>query len=290
MIRSAIEPLGAKLSRLTGDPELYQIELPDDARGFKHALSARGGGISSGGCASLNLSFVRADSAANVRENRRRVFERLGLSPDRVIFQEQVHGDRIQVIDRHWPAKSGFEAATAVPGTDAMISVEPGFCLAARAADCLLIGLHDPVTGAVAAIHAGWRSTLKGIAAKTVALMQSATGGNPAGYVALFSPSAGPCCYQVGPEFPGLIAASEWASPRHLITRNPPGNESGEMTASRTLFFDLWATNRDQLTRAGLSPKNIHNPRECTICSLPRFFSYRVTGTEVGGHALMIWS
>jgi hypothetical protein len=63
-------------------------------------MFCRSGGVSSGPFASLNLSFHVGDHPDNVRCNRSRVLESLGLG--RLISVHQVHGDRILVADhRH---------------------------------------------------------------------------------------------------------------------------------------------------------------------------------------------
>src|SRR2546423_11230512 len=63
-----------------------------------------------------------------------------------------------------------LDAGLVDPSTegDALVTCEPGMLVGVRTADCVPILLVDPVSRAIAAIHAGWRGTAEYISAKTV--------------------------------------------------------------------------------------------------------------------------
>ena len=67
-----------------------------------------------------------------------------------------------------------------------------------KTADCVPILIGDTVTGAFAAIHAGWRGTLAEIATKTLKRMSANYNSKPGDVVVAIGPSAGSCCYEVG--------------------------------------------------------------------------------------------
>ncbi len=58
-------------------------------------VTERGGGVSEGAFATLNLGLHVGDDAGAVLENRRRAAENLGFSLDRLICAEQVHGGKV---------------------------------------------------------------------------------------------------------------------------------------------------------------------------------------------------
>ena len=96
------------------------------------ALSTlRGGGVSAGPYASLNLGGHVGDAPAAVAENRRRLRVAAGL-PAEPAWLAQVHGVRIADLD----APSRMLGATARPA-DAAVTRRPGRVCAILTADCL---------------------------------------------------------------------------------------------------------------------------------------------------------
>ncbi len=104
----------------------------------------------------------------------------------------QIHTDIVHRVDA--AALSGKEA----PQADALVTRERGVLLAVQTADCIPILLADTKNRAVAAIHSGWRGTLRRIAEKTIGRMQMEFGTRPADLIAAIGPGIGGCCYEVG--------------------------------------------------------------------------------------------
>ena len=136
-----------------------------------HGFSTSPGGVSTLGEEKvLNLGYTEWDRAENVRVNRHRfqmAIEARGLS---LVALKQFHSDVICDF-----SASPEEACSA----DASISNTPGLLLGVQTADCVPILLVDPVKRAVAAVHAGWRGTLKRIVEKTVGRMEMQYGISP---------------------------------------------------------------------------------------------------------------
>lgn len=272
------------LVRIADAPSLFRIRglLSEN---FHAVITGREGGVSDGEAFSLNIAFNGTDRVDHVRENRRRIFRALSLSPERVFFQEQVHGEGIAVIEGPWEKGSSLEPFFRIKAVDAMITVEPEITLVARGADCQLISLFALDPPAVAVIHAGWRSTVLGLAAKTVRQMQSLTGNSVENIHAGFSPAAGPCCYEVGQEVADAVSDSDWVSSQLL--HRPVDWLSGEKPGK--YHFDLWQANVIQLEKSGIPVEQIFHPRVCTLCFHRDFYSYRKAGSHVGSHALLAW-
>jgi polyphenol oxidase len=138
---------------------------------------------------------------------------------------------------------------------DALLEDTPGNAVAVKTADCIPILLADDRTRAVAAVHAGWRGTVAGIAARAVEAMRARFGAHPADLRAAIGPGIGACCYEVGPE----VAAQFGREGRVRI--------------------DLAAENRRQLEEAGVPWIAVAGM--CTMCN-PEFHSFRRDGEAAG--------
>ena len=71
---------------------------------------------------------------------------------------------------------------------------------AVKTADCVPILLGDAVSGAFAAVHAGWRGTLAGAVVVGVERLAKEYDARPENLRVAIGASAGPCCYEVGGE------------------------------------------------------------------------------------------
>ncbi len=168
----------------------------------------------------------------------------------------QIHSDKVLVAGGPGCLGEG----------DAIISKRPGLALAIRTADCLPVLIADPANRAVAAIHAGWRGTVLGIAPKTVQAMQEQFGSRPEDLVVVVGPGIGPCCFEVGPEV--AIQFAEYF----------PERQDLEGRAR----IDLAETLRRQLRRNGVTVRQVATPELCTVCRADLFHSYRRDQEEAG--------
>lgn len=249
--------------------------FPEDL--VTHAVSTRFGGVSQGPFASLNLALHVGDDGEDVAVNRRRFCEALGLDAAQLCTAEQVHADRIARVTRAEAGRGSRLYADALPGTDALMTNEPGLPLMLFFADCTPVLLFDPVHRAAALAHGGWKGTVRSIAAKTVAAMGAAYGTRPADCLAAIGPSIGPCCYEIGDEVAGQFqqAMPQFAS-EILQQKN------------RHIHLNLWQANACQLVSAGLVPEHIETAETCTSCNSQVFFSYRADGGKTGRIAAVI--
>jgi purine-nucleoside/S-methyl-5'-thioadenosine phosphorylase / adenosine deaminase len=223
-----------------------------DASGVTAAVTARDGGISSGPYAALNLSLSVGDDPANVLENRRRLAAALGASPGDFVFARQVHGAGVRVVTGADRGSGAFSRDDAIESVDALVTATSGVTLAILTADCLPIVLHDPVAGVLACVHAGWRGTVAGVTAATVAAMED-LGSRPSDLVAGLGPAIAGDRYQVGPDVhEAVTAAFGLAAAAFLRPDRRPG-----APADRWLL-DLSQANRHALREAGIPGDRIH--------------------------------
>ncbi len=190
-----------------------------------------------------------------------RVASMFGIATDRVITVNQVHGsDIVLVDDRNYRSVKTLQA-------DAMITRAPGIAIGVETADCVPLLLVDPASRSVAAVHAGWKSTVKKIVALTVKKMRDEFGSAPEDMIAAIGPTIGPECYEVDEPVMGPVreAFPFWEK---IATPRTAGRWS----------LDLVQINRNQLLLAGLPEGNIHTLGQCTSCRRDLFYSYRAEG------------
>jgi YfiH family protein len=192
-----------------------------------------------------------------------------------VVTLTQVHGNAVVVVRR------GGELPAQRPEADILVSDHPDVAIAVRAADCVPLLLADSRTGAVAAVHAGWRGTAAGAARAALDAMEREFRTSPADIVAAIGPSIGPCCYEVGSELVDAFAAA--GHPRHLIDRwflaRPPARGTTERPKLR---LDVAAANRDQLILGGVPAAQVHSSGLCTAMHLDLLTSFRAERDQAG--------
>ena len=223
--------------------------------GAEVLFSTRGGGVSEGPYASLNLGILTDDAPNRVEENRSILAARAGLHPADVAMGWQVHGTELKEWDAP-PRGGGYSAPGAgLPRVDGHLSSSPGTGLLVLVADCLPVALAGG--GRVAMLHCGWRGLAGGIVERALARFERP----PA---AAIGPGIGPCCYEVGEEVLAAFAELEGVS--------------------RGRMLDLRAVARAKLEAGGA--RVAEDVELCTSCRADLFFSHRrdrgVTGRQAG--------
>jgi YfiH family protein len=222
---------------------LIRWEGPD---AYAVAFSTRRGGVSDGPYESLNLGRKTRDQPENVDENRRRLCATMGVEPERLALNHQVHGT---TVARAEASERGRDA-------DGLWTDEAGVPMLAFSADCLPIVLaRVNGTPGLALLHAGRLGLLDGIVDAGVATL----GGR---LTAVIGPGIGPCCYEVGDE----VAAPYRArfGPDVIRGRN----------------LDLWTAAERVLRSAGV--ETVERLDLCTACDPEQFFSHRRDGLVTG--------
>lgn len=180
----------------------------------------------------------------------------VGYELDALRTCRQVHGAEV-LVD---PPTDGCEARDA----DAIVLRHAPGAAAVRTADCASILLAHKGSGAVAAVHAGWRGVVAGVVPAALSALGS---GTPSEVIAALGPCIGPCCFEVGEEVAEAISAACGSA----VTRPGPRGRP---------HVDLAAAVVAQLARAGVSA--IERVGGCTVCSAQRWHSYRRDGAQSG--------
>ena len=237
-----------------------------------HCFTTRLGGVSTGHLSSLNIGMHRGDDPENVAKNHEILATALGYDVRKTVLSHQVHSDVVRVVtetdcmglDHHLQ-----------PECDGLITNTPGLALVVFTADCTPILLHDVVTGAVGAVHAGWRGTAMDIAGKAVQAMTTAFGCDPKNIRAAIGPNIGSCCFEVDAEVPTAMVEMFGSAVEKYI--RPIGAK---------YYVNLKEINRHALYRAGV--RHIEISDVCTACQHDRFWSHRVTQGLRGSQGAII--
>lgn len=253
------------------DDRMYvKSDILENSGMVNHGFSSRLGGVSRGIITGLNLGFRVNDSENSVKENYNLLARDLGIELDKTVLAKQTHTDNIRIVTNDDMGK-GITRESDIEDTDGLVCNIPEIALVVFSADCVPVLLFDPIRKVVAAVHAGWRGTVKQIAAKCVKLMEDCFGSRPENILAAIGPSIGPCCFEVGEDTVANFG-------KEYITEKPNGKYN----------INLWAHNRNGLVRAGLLPENIDICKRCTVCENDRFYSYRSHRDKTGRQAAVI--
>lgn len=238
-----------------------------DVPGLTHGITSRTSDLPLNG----NMSFMVGDAPDLVQTNRVAWASAIGYDPNLLVLGRQVHETTVFAVDESHAGSGAQSVETSIRRVDGLMTNVPGIPLGVMAADCVPLLIHDPGLGAVAAVHAGWRGTVDGIASIAVARMADAYGTEPAGLKIGLGPSICASCYQVGSE-----VVDRWQHGPVSTTADPV------RVTSDGLYFDLREANRGQLIAAGVHPDRIEISDVCTQCSNGAQFSRRGLGPRTG--------
>lgn len=247
--------------------------LRADGIGVPHCFTTRRGGVSTGSLSSMNLGIHRGDDPNHVAQNYRILAQELGIEPEDFVVTKQTHSDMVRPVTQQDRGKHLVEGAS--PECDALITNTPGLALTVFTADCTPILLWDPVTGAVGAVHAGWRGTAAGIAAKTVAAMVARYGCCPEHLHAAIGPNISQCCFQTDADVPQALEHALGEAANRFV--RPQGEK---------YYVNLKECNALFLRQAGV--RHIEIATDCTACHPHRYWSNRVHGANRGSQGAII--
>jgi YfiH family protein len=222
--------------------------------GLRHAFFTAEGGVSDGIYRSLNGGLGSHDDPGNVAENRRRMAERMGVTPDRFLNAWQIHSPDAVTVSGPW---NGTER----PKADALVTRTEGLAIGVTAADCGPILFVDPTARVIGAAHAGWKGALTGVLESTLDAMEK-LGADRGGIVAAIGPLIRQHSYEVGGEFVERFLKADADNARFFL----PGARDGHS------MFDLAAFIRMRLENAGVL---MIDDIGVDTYSDPRCFSYR---------------
>lgn len=224
------------------------------------ACTTRGGGVSQGAFASLNLGQQTEDDPIAVASNRRLLKGRLGLRREPA-WLHQIHGTALVKADQ----------VDMPPAADGSWTDRNDVACVVLVADCLPVLLCDRAGTRVAAAHGGWRGLASGILAQTVRVL----GRPPQELMAWLGPAIGPEAFEVGPEVR-----------KPFVERWPATEAAFREGKGDRWFCDIYEIARVQLNKLGVM--DVYGGGLCTYSDPERFYSFRRHGLT-GRQAALIW-
>lgn len=246
--------------------------LTSENIGVPHCFTTRLGGVSSGYLQSLNIGMHRGDSEENVVKNHTIIAHALGYPVENTVLAHQIHSDIVRAVTAEDCLGPDHHA---YPPCDGLITNTPGLALMIFTADCTPILLHDPLTGAVGAVHAGWRGTAQDIAGKAVAAMVRSFGCDPQNIRSAIGPNIGACCFETDSDVPEALMQTFGSSIAGAFR-----------SVGDKYYVNLKEINRYALARAGVCDIAVSDI--CTACQPQRFWSHRVTQGNRGSQGALI--
>ena len=202
----------------------------------------------------FNLSASVGDDERIVKENRELFYKELGLKPENIAMQRQVHGDIIRFVD-----KGGFYGES-----DALITDKKNIGLAVSTADCTPIFIFDKKNKIIAAVHSGWRGTEKKILLKVIKKLKDDFNSSPENLICYIGPSICQKNYEVGKE------VAEKFEEKYLI---PKGEK---------YLLNVSGINYNMLIDFGIPEENVQLSSYCTFEMNYLLHSYRRDGLHSG--------
>jgi hypothetical protein len=212
----------------------------------------------------------------------------VAVAPADLLRARQVHGIAVSV---------GRSDTGGRPEADILVACDATVAAAVQVADCVPLLIADPRTGAVAAVHAGWRGLAARAPGVAVRALATEYGSRPGDLVAAFGPSIGACCYEVGPDVKERFAASgfsaarldRWFRRRPTESRaNPPLPGVAREGREGRWYFDVWAVVCAELEEVGVRPSQLYGSGLCSASHPGAFCSFRRDGVGAGRMAAAI--
>lgn len=264
--------------KIVNDGDLVYIQFPKllACGTVNHAFSTRHGGVSTGECATMNLSFNRNDSRENVLENYNRLCSKVGIDTKNLVLSKQTHTNNVMVVSsKH---KGTGVTLPCFEDVDGLVTNESGVALVTQYADCTPLLFCDPIKRVIATSHAGWRGTVKQIGKVTVEKMVSHFHCNPKDIIAGIGPCIGQCCYEVDDPVYNEFIKLPYLDLKTIFIHKP----------NNRYMLNLAEANRQILVHSGLLPENIDISDICTCCNSRDLHSHRATNGRRGNLAAII--
>lgn len=221
---------------------------------IKHGFFSRKGGVSQGMYESLNVCYDKGDKKYHVSENRNLIERHFSASnPPILLIPQQEHTEKVLILE---------EPFISPPVVDGLVTQKKGLLIGVQTADCVPLLMVDPKKQIIAAVHAGWKGTLKGIPQKAVKKMM-ALGADIKDIYASIGPCISQESYEVGEEVFKAFTSKDHSFKDHF-------KQSGR---ANHYLFDLPGVVYMSLKKEGV--EFIHNTHLNTYTDETYFFSCR---------------
>jgi copper oxidase (laccase) domain-containing protein len=195
----------------------------------------------------IDVSDDKAEVLERLDAAHREIRSAIGIGGCPLFTAEQVHGNKIAVIDEVGTPRCGVRSAQRAdptsrefPACDGIITNKRGIALGIYVADCCAVYIIDPKTPAIGLVHSGRKGTELGVVTNAVKQMIDRFGSDPTSIIVQLSPCIRPPHYEV----------------------------------------DFAAEIIRQCRALGI--QKIHDSGICTACDVDRYYSYRTEKGKTG--------
>lgn len=147
--------------------------------------------------ADIEMSHDKKEALARLDGVHRAIRREHGLGLAPFITAQQVHGERIGVVDEKTADGECFDSC------DGLITNQRGICLGIYVADCCAVYLADPVRAAIGLVHSGKKGTEVGVVVNAIKSMTEHFGSRTSDIIVQLSPCIRPPHYET--DFAGEI-------------------------------------------------------------------------------------
>lgn len=172
----------------------------------------------------------------------------------KIFFPKLVHGDDVYVLDNYNSVSNVIEA-------DAVITNLKNIAIGVKTADCLPILIYCDDIKYVAAIHSGWKSTIKNIVTKTIDRLIN-FGANVDNMYVVIGPAIAQDSYEVSDDF------------YINFKKNIPESVECFKHNNDKLYFDLSGLVLNQIKSCGVKMINFLNIDTFTSTNFPSYRGY----------------
>ena len=139
----------------------------------------------------IDVGYDKAEALRRLDGVHHEIRQAYGLAAMPFATAEQVHGNRIAVVDRPRAADECYD------GCDGLITDQRGVCLGIYVADCCAVYLVDVKRSAIGLVHSGRKGTELDIVGNTIETMRARFGTDPHDLTVQLSPCIRPPHYEV---------------------------------------------------------------------------------------------
>lgn len=174
------------------------------------------------------------------------------LKEREVVLPQQTHTANIGLLT---------ENDRIFPETDALVTRLKGVAIGIRTADCVPILMYAPGIEAVAAVHAGWKGTIAGIASKTFRKLVD-MGADPEGIIVRIGPHICKTCYEIDEDLAERFREAGFGG--SLIRGDWYDSLSRSRFSPQKPHLDLGLANFSLLVGEGMAVANFMQHPACT--------------------------
>jgi copper oxidase (laccase) domain-containing protein len=141
--------------------------------------------------AGIDVAHDKSEALRRLEAAHLEIRRELGIADWPLLTAEQIHGNKIAVVDRAIRSDKHFAAC------DGLITNQRRVALGIHVADCCAVYIVDPKTPAIGLVHSGKKGTELGVVTNAIAQMSSRFGSKPSDLSVQLSPCIRPPHYEI---------------------------------------------------------------------------------------------